>query len=135
MFHLAAVVSGPCVDHSWTRPRNRLVNSPPLLPFVCVGELFPLALEADAWEGEERWAAPVSLRFVLLKISSPKRDVGKGSPGSREPAVSLNKQRTAFGQVAQSVGAGCVPSRAALPGLLRICDSMPETTVRCVIQR
>lgn len=72
---------------------------------------------------------------MLLKISSPKSDVGKGSPGSMEAAVSLSKQRTGFGQDAQSVGAGCVPVLTALPGLLRIWDSMPETTVRCVIQR
>lgn len=58
----------------------------------------------------------------------------RGSPGSREPAVSLNKQRTGFGQVAQSVGAGCVLALTALPGLLRICDSMLKNTVRCVIQ-
>lgn len=69
---------------------------------------------------------------MLLKISSPKSDVGKGSPGSAEPAVSLHKQRTGFGQVAHGVGAGCVPVLPALPGLLRICDSVPETTGRCV---
>ena len=77
---------------------------------------------------------PILVRFMLLKISSPKSDVGKGSPGSTEPAVSLNKQRTGFGQVAQSVGAGCVAVLTALPGLLRLCDNMLETTVRCVIQ-
>lgn len=70
---------------------------------------------------------PVLMWFMLLKISSPKSDVGKGSPGSTEPAVSLNKQRTGFGHVARSVGAGCVPIPTALPGLLRRCDSELET--------